>query len=76
MGLYYTTMIREIRQDFKRVGSFDLELFLKHYELVYKDKYKLPDLLFYLNLEKILKDENVTSKYFNDLLQKELDAQD
>lgn len=64
MGLFYNTMLREIKEDFAKSQSDNLEEFLKEKEDEYKEKYNLSDLLFYLNICELLDREDVRSGYF------------
>jgi hypothetical protein len=59
MGLYYHTMIREIRAEFHN-QNFELESFLLANFDRYQEKYQLPELLMYLNLDKICEEENIS----------------
>lgn len=64
MGLFYNTMIREIKEDFVKSKFDNLEEFLKQKEYEYKEKYNLSDLLFYLNICELLNRETIKSEYF------------
>lgn len=59
MGLFYHTMIREVREEFYQ-QNFDLESFLLANFERYQEKYELPELLMYLNLDKISEEENIS----------------
>jgi hypothetical protein len=63
MGLYYRTMIREIRAEFKNQDK-DLETFIKDNEERFRVAYRLGDLLFYLNIMKVFAEENISSEYY------------
>src|ERR1035437_1928033 len=63
MGIFYKTMIKEILSEQKASGQ-DLETFLKVNEVELKAKYRLPDLLFYLNITELFRLEEKTSEYF------------
>lgn len=73
MGVLYHTMIREISEDFGKVNSLDLEQFLKNNEGKYKEKYQLPEVLFYLNLDKVLSNHGEKSVYFSKKLKESHD---
>jgi hypothetical protein len=57
-------MIREIKESFKKSEGLDLERFLIDKELEFKEKYQVGEILFYLNLNELLAEENSESKYF------------
>lgn len=58
MGLFYHTMINEVREDFKN-QNFPLEAFLLANFDKYQEKYKLSTLLMYLNFHKISEEEKI-----------------
>ncbi len=58
-------MIREISEEFKISNSLDLDQFLKNHEGKFKEKYQLPEVLFYLNIKEVLDSHKKTSVYFS-----------
>ena len=75
MGLFYRSMIKSIKEDFKNSKETSLENFLKNNEKKLQEKWELGDLLFYLNITELLEEENVESEYFNKKF-KEASAED
>ena len=67
MKLFYTAMMKEMKDNFKESGEDSLEVFLKEKELEYKSKYKLSNLMFYFSVTKLLENEKIKSKHFKDL---------
>lgn len=64
MGLFYKTMINEIKTELPSDRE-KIELFLKNKEEKYKQIYQLPEILFYLNICQLLKEIDLKSDYFD-----------
>lgn len=58
-------MIRELKEEFNSSKKVSLEDFIKSQENELKDKYKLPEVLFYLNIQSLFEELNQTSEYFD-----------
>lgn len=63
MGILYNSMIKEVILELPK-NKKDIELFLKNKEHDYKELYKLPESLFYLNISEVLDISGVHSDYF------------
>lgn len=71
MGLYYSAMIKEITEEALASGEA-VDQFIQKNEKAYKKKYQVGELLFYLNIQELLKRLGIQSKYFDEKVAEEI----
>lgn len=62
MGLFYRTMIREIKERFHNQKEKDLESFLLKNKNKFQAEYEQSELMLFLNFTEILKEEHIHSE--------------